>query len=175
MQSININFNVYSNSPTHLYVRDLSDWEYAENLTSYIAITLPGSKKPKTYLFKKFKDNIFNSHNLGLSCFTNDCKEEEYLDLPDGIYTIKLLSGYENIDKIKYYLKTDRFEIERKKVLIKYNTNVDQNFINYMTKINYILDVAKSNAMDGIFVEANRYFQESKKLLNKYVECKNCL
>ena len=173
---IEVFFDVYSHTPTHLYVRDLSDWEYAENLPSYIKITTPGSKKPKTFSFKKYKDNIFNSHNLGLSCLSADCTGQDYIDLPDGVYTIQVLSGYENIDETKYYLKVDRFNIEYQKVLIKYGTeNVDQNFINYMTKIKYVLDVAKSHTMDGNFVEANRYFNESKKLLKKYVDCKNCL
>lgn len=173
---ININFNTFSNSPSYLYVTDLSDWEYSKELTSYIQILTPGAKNPKSYTFKKYKTNVFNSHNLGLSCFTNDCKEEEYIDLPDGLYTIKVLSGYEDIDITKYYLKTDRFEVEYQKVLIKYGTdNLDINFINYMTKIKYILEVSKAHAMDGNFVESNRYFQESKKLLKKYLECKDCI
>ncbi len=173
---ININFQTFSNDPKHLHVMDLSDWVYAENLPSYILITVPGSKKPKTYSFKKFKTNVFNSHNLGLSCFTGDCKEEVYVDLPDGIYTICVKSGYEDIENTHYYLKTDRFEIEYNKVLIKYGTEqVDQNFVNLMVKIKYVLDVAKAHAMNGDFVKASRYFQESKKLLKRFVECKDCL
>ena len=173
---ININFTVSSSSPLYLAVEDNTDWIYSEALPAYVLITIPGSKKPKTYIFKKFKKNIFNSHNLGLSCFTNDCKEEVYNELPDGLYTICLKSGYENIENTHYYLKTDRFEVEYNKVLIKYGIDdVDQNFINLMTKIKYVLDVAKAHAMDGDFVKANRYFQEAKKLLKRFVECKNCL
>ena len=173
---ININFNTFSNSPLHLSVMDLSEWLYSESLPSYLLITIPGSKKPKTYTFKKFKTNIFNSHNLGLSCLSGDCKEEHYVDLPDGLYTICLKSGYEDIEETKFYLKTDRFEVEYNKVLIKYGIDdVDQNFINLMVKIKYVLDVAKSHAMDGDFVKSDRYFQESKKLLKRFVECKDCL
>ena len=174
--NININFTVSSSSPMYLAVADNSDWIYSEALPAYVLITIPGSQNPKTYVFKKFKANIFNSHNLGLSCFTNDCKEEVYSDLPDGIYTICLKSGYEGIEKSQYYLKTDRFEAEYSKVLIKYGTeDVDQKFINLMVKIKYTLDVAKSHAMFGDFVKANTYFQEAKKLLNKFVDCKNCI
>lgn len=173
---ININFETSSNSPLYLSIMDLSDWAYSESLPSYILITIPGSKNPKTYTFKKFKTNIFNSHNLGLSCFTNDCKKEEYVDLPDGLFTICLKSGYEGIEKTQYYLKTDRFEVEYNKVLIKYGIDdVDQKFINQMIKIRYTLDVAKSHAMFGDFIKSNRDFQEAKKLLKKFVECKNCL
>ena len=174
--NININFEITSNSPLYLDIRDLSDWIYAEQLPSYILVTIPGSKKPKTFSFKKFKTNTFNSHNLGLSCFTNDCRDETYVDLPDGIYTICVKSGLENIENTQYYLKTDRFEIEYGKVLVKYGIdNLEQNFINLMVKIKYILDAAKYNTMIGDFVKANRYFQESKKLLKRFVDCKNCL
>ena len=173
---ININFSTFSNSPLHLVVEDFSTWVYAEQLPAYVLITVPGSKKPKTYTFKKFKRNIFNSHNLGLSCLSGDCTEEHYVDLPDGLYTICLKSGYENIEDTHYYLKTDRFEVEYNKVLVKYGIDgVDQNFINLMVKIKYVLDVAKSHAMLGDFVKSDRYFQESKKLLKRFVECKNCL
>lgn len=173
---INIEFAISSTSPLHLSVTDLSDWVYSEALSSYVTILIPGSKKPKTYTFKKFKTNIFNSHNLGLSCLSGDCSEENYVDTPDGIYTICLKSGYEDIEKTKFYLKTDRFEVEYNKVLVKYGIDgVDQNFINLMVKIKYVLDVAKSHAMLGDFVKSDRYFQESKKLLKRFVECKNCL
>jgi len=173
---ININFSTFSNSPLHLSVMDLSDWLYSEDLPAYILITVPGSKNPKTYTFKKYKTNIFNSHNLGLSCLSGNCQEENYIDLPDGIYTVCLKSGYENIENTHYYLKTDRFEVEYNKVLVKYGIdNVDQNFINLMVKIKYILDVAKSHVMLGDFVKSDRYFQEAKKILKRFVECKDCL
>ena len=174
--NINIEFTVSSVSSLHIIVEDFSNWVYAENLPSYITILIPGSEKPKTYSFKKHKRNVFNSHNLVLSCFSGNCKEEKFNDIPDGIYTICVKSGFETIENSKYYLKTDRFEVEYNKVLIKYGLDdVEQNFINLMTKIKYTLDVAKSHTMFGDIVKANRYFQEAKKMLQKYTECKNCL
>lgn len=174
--NINIIFDIFSNNPLYLNIMDLSDWIYSENLPSYILITIPGSKKPKTYSFKKQKINIFNSHNLGLSCFSGNCQEEHYVDLPDGIYTVCVKSGLENIENTQYYLKTDGFEIEYGKVIVKYGIdNLEQNFINQIVKIKYILDAAKYNTMMGDFVKANRYFQESKKLLKRFVDCKDCI
>jgi hypothetical protein len=43
-----------------------------------------------------------------------------------------------------------------------------------MVEIKGILEVAKSHAMLGDFVKAQRFFEESKKMLNAYVECVNC-
>ena len=172
---INIEFAVSSTSPLHLVVEDFSDWVYAKDLPAYVTILIPGSKKPKTYTFKKHKRNIFNSHNLGLSCLSGDCKEEHYIDTPDGIYTICLKSGYENIEDTHYYLKTDRFNIEYSKVMIKDGIEYNKDFIEYMTQVKFLVEVAKSHAMLGDFVKAQRFFEDAKKKLRKYVECKNCI
>ena len=173
--NININFTVFSDDPQHLTVGDLSDWVYAENLPSYIEILLPGSKRPRTFTFNKKKLNIFNSHNLGLSCLSGDCTEEQYVDLPDGIYRICVKSNFEGIQKDKFYLKTDIFELETAKVLVKYGIDVmTDEFLTYMVKTEGILKVAKSHAMLGDFNKANMYFEEAKKRLKKYVECKDC-
>jgi hypothetical protein len=174
--NINILFNIYSNEPTNLIIDDYSDWVYAEELPSYIQITVPGSKTPKNFVFVKEKRNIFNSHNLGLSCLQGDCTGENYTDLPDGIYTVTVKSSFDNIEEKKYYLKTDRFEVEYSKVLVLHSTEeLKQDFINLMVKVKYILEVAKSHAKDGNFVNANKYFQEASSILKRFMECKNCL
>ena len=173
--NININFSVFSESPLYLNVADLSDWVYAKNLPSYILINTPGSKKPKTFTFNKERINVFNSHNLGLSCLKADCEEENYIDLPDGIYTICIKSSYEGIEDSKFYLKTDRFEIEYAKVMIKDGLEYEQDFVMYMTRVKFMLEAAKSYAKLGDFVRANRSFEISKNLLKKHVECSDCL
>ena len=123
----------------------------------------------------KERINVFNSHNLGLSCLKGDCTEEEYVSLPDGIYTICLKSGYENIEETKFYLKTDRFNIEYSKVMIKDGIEYNKDFIEYMMQVKFLVEVAKSHAMLGDFVKAQRFFEDAKKKLRKYVECKNCI
>ena len=173
--NININFTVFSDSPLYISIADLSDWLYAQNLPAYLSITIPGSKKPKVFSFTKERINIFNSHNLGLSCLTNDCTEEIYNSLPDGIYTVCLKSGYENIEETKFYLKTDRFNIEYSKVMIKDGIEYNKDFIEYMMQVKFLVEVAKSHAMLGDFVKAQRFFEDAKKKLKKYVECKNCI
>lgn len=171
-QKIDLDFYVLETGSSKIIsIYDNSDWEYAEDLPSYLVIKIPGSKKDKTFSYKKEAINTLNSHNLGLSCLKGNCQEEEYVDLPDGIYTITVKSGFENIEATKFYLKTDRFNIEFAKVLIKYGFEYDKNqdFINYMTKIKFLVDVAKSHAILGDFVNAQRYFEEAKQLLKNYV------
>jgi hypothetical protein len=171
-QKINLDFYILeTGSPKIISIYDNSDWEYAEDLPSYLIIKIPGSKKDKTFSYKKGAINTLNSHNLGLSCLKGNCTEEVYVDLPDGIYTITVKSGFENIETTKFYLKTDRFFIEYAKVLIKYGFeyNKEETFINYMTKIKFLVEVAKSHAILGDFVNAQRYFEETKQMLKNYV------
>lgn len=153
-----------------LSVADSSTWLYAENKPSYISIKLPGSKKEKVFSFKKNAINNINSHLLGLSCLKGDCKEEVYVDLPDGIYNIKVLSGYEGIEKERYYLKTDILDLEIAKALTLIGFNYNENLLNKREpykKIKDCLTQAKDSTKLGDFVEANRYYQEAVKLFNK--------
>lgn len=167
---IKIDFDIFSKKTTHIIIGDTSDWVYAENKPAYIEITLPGSKKKKTFVYNKHNFNTYNSHNLGISCFTNDCKEEVYLDLPDGIYTICVKSSFEDIEKESFYLKTDLFEREYHKTLVKYGLeyNRDSEFLTYMVKIQGILLVAKAHAYEGDFAKAQNFFIEARDMLNKY-------
>jgi hypothetical protein len=172
-QKINLDFHILeTGSPRIISIYDNSDWSYSEDLPSYLSIIIPGSKKEINFSFKKGAINTLNSHNLGLSCLKGNCQEEEYVDLPDGIYTITLKSGFEDIESTKFYLKTDRFFIEYSKVLIKYGFEYDKNqdFINYMTRIKFLVDdIARAHAKEGDFVKAQRYFEEAKQLLKNYV------
>lgn len=177
-KKIKVDFQVLeTHDPKYLLVGDTSLWEYSKDKPSYILITPPGSSNAYSFSFKKNSMNIFNSHNLGLSCFTNDCEEEEYIDLNDGIYTICVKSFYEGIEKTRYYLKTDRFEIELKKTIIKngleYNEK-DKDFRDTIYQIKWNLDTAKSWASEGDFVKSNRFFNKSKKILNQLTNCSNC-
>ena len=51
--NIVIEFDIFSTRPTNLVVADSSEWLYAINLPAYILVKLPGSKKFKTFPFKK--------------------------------------------------------------------------------------------------------------------------
>lgn len=169
---INIDFYILeTGSPYIISVYDNSDWRYSENLPSYLTIILPGSKKEKTYSFKKNAVNTLNSHNLGLSCLKGDCTEEDYVSLPDGVYTITLKSGYEDIEETKYYLKTDSFDIEFAEEIKANEGNYDQAYINSMTKVKFLENVAQNHAKLGDFVKSSRFFKEAQDTLNKYKKC----
>lgn len=177
-QKIKVNFQVLeSKNPQLLLVADTSRWEYAENLPAYLFITLPCSSKPLQFSWKKEAINSFNSNNFGLSCVV-ECDEQDYRDVPDGVYTINLKSGYEGIETTKYYLKTDRFNNELTKVIVKNGTEYDpkdKDFRDNIFQIKWMLLTAESKAYQGDFIQAGKYFEESKKLLKSYIECSDCL
>lgn len=175
---IKIEFDVFSTRPSNLVIADSSEWLYAQTLPSYLLVKLPGSKKFKTFPFKKDALNRLNSHLLGLSCLANDCGDETYISLPDGIYTICVKSGYEGIENTKFYLKTDLFKQDFAKVMIKYGiefTEQGKDFLEDMMFIKGLVTVAESHAHEGDFVKASRFFEEAKSKLRDRVECTNCI
>lgn len=176
MNEIIIDFQIIENGdPKYLNVRDVSAWEYAKKKPSYIIITQPGSSKSVSYNFKKGDTTIINSHILGISCFTNDCKEEKYIDLQDGIYTICVKSYYEGIEKKRYYLKTDIFESDLRKTIIKNGLEYDEKdkiFRDNIFQTKWYLETAKSWAFEGDTVKSKRFFTKAKDMLTKIKECK---
>lgn len=74
--------------PKVLVISDNSNWLTIATNPSTIEITLPGSTIPRIFTFVKLDTNTFDSHTLGLTCLSGDCVDEEYVYLPDGIYTI---------------------------------------------------------------------------------------
>lgn len=176
---ININFDITSSSPKNIKIWDDSDWVYAEELPAYFQILTPGASKKINFTFLKHQINTLNSHNLGLSCLSGNCKEEHYVDLPDGIYTITVKSSYQGIEATKFYLKTDGFELEFAKAYIaNISLNYDEDnkiLVQKFTFISGMLLGAKSHTKNGDFTKANRFFEEAKKLLKKHIECRDCI
>ena len=97
---IKIDFDVIQSTVQTLWVGDSSDWVHAETLPATIDVVLPGSKKSLVFSYKKNAITSLNSHNLGITCLKGDCKDEVYGDLPDGVYTITVKSGYSNFEHL---------------------------------------------------------------------------
>ena len=173
-----VNFTVIPDyEPSTLIVGDLSVWNGAENLPATICIIPPGSKKSINNVFQKHRLNIFNSVNLGLSCL-HECEEQTYEDLSDGVWTITLKSGYEDIEKTSYYLKTDRFQLEIDKVYTRAGLEFDKEqkqFREDMQDIHFLINSSHAWVRQGDFSKSARDFQTAQEILKRYIDCKNCL
>lgn len=175
---ININFSVIpTGEPTHIWVGDNSDWRGAENLPSVIEITPPGAVNSVSHTFQKYKLNIFQSVNLGMSCLAV-CTEQNYTPLPDGIWQFTVKSGYEDIEKTRYYLKTDNLRLELDKIYTKVGLEYskdDRQFRKDMSDMEFLLITAEAFTRQGDFYKGQRNFLEVRAILDKYTECKNCI
>ena len=162
---IEIDFDVLPSSPRTIRVLDASDWSYASKKTSYIQIIPPGSKKCTTLTFRKDNVNTINAEDLGLGCG----------DFPDGLYEIKVLSGFGDIDLTKYYLKTDTLEFELSKTIIKINelSIFGDKEKKSVFELKWILEVAKSYSKEGNYVKAVQAYEMAKNL-SKSVNCREC-
>lgn len=171
MECIHIDFDVLeTNNPKKLMIGDTSiNWLTAKEHPAYLYITFPGSKKEKIFTFEKGSIIVYNSNNLGLST-PSGCKKDDYLDLPDGLYKIKLQSSFEEIFVEKYYLKTDIMEKEIAKAIVKFALNKSTNnesFINRIFEVEWKIKVAKSFTLEGNAPMVMRYYNEAVKLFNR--------
>lgn len=176
MECLHIDFDVLeTNNPKKLMVGDTSsNWLNAEELPAYLYIILPGSKREHVFTFDKKSIMVFNSNNLGITTPT-ECKKQDYVDLPDGLYKLKLQSGFEDHFVEKYYLKTDVMEKEIAKAIIKYALNKstsNEGFVNKMFEVEWKIKVAKAFTLEGNAPMVMRYYNEAVKLFNRYGNAK---
>lgn len=162
---IEIDFDVLPSSPRTLRVYDASEWLWAEDKDSYIQITPPGSVKCTTLDFFKTQVNSYDAEDLSLGCN----------DLPDGIYILKVLSFFEEIDLTKYYLKTDNLELNIAKSIIEANegNNVSEAFKNTIFKIKWLLELANSYIKEGNYSKAANFFKKAKSISDS-LKCEKC-
>lgn len=176
--NISIDFTIDSAglNPQLIRVIDNSEWFFAEDKQSTIFIYPPGSSRAITHIFAKNKVNTYNSVNLQLSCLT-ECGEQTYSDLNDGVWKVCVKSAYEGLEKTRYYLKTDRYQVELAKEWINtgldYTDTKDARY-DALSDSKKHLTTAEAYMLDGDFTKANREFQEAQKKFNNIRKCKNC-
>jgi len=171
---INIDFQcITSGDPQRLLIGDFSNWLHIENKPSVIEITLPGSHNAISYNFVKHTINSFNSSTLYVGC--SDCSE--YVDLPDGIYTILLKGSPDTFNKQRYYLKIDKLRMELDKIYIETSLQYsqgDKEKRDALSIIEFYLRTAEAHTRRGNIGKAHQFFSEAEKLVNRNKKCTNC-
>jgi hypothetical protein len=176
--SVHIDFVVINTEDSKLLmIGDKSRWGVAENEPAYIKLLPPGSTSWISTSVAKGKINIFNSINLGFDCLVESCSPQEYTDLMDGIWEICLLSNFEGLEKKLYFLKDDSLRLALDEVYIKQGLEYDphSDLIRDTEKIEFFLFVAKAAVKKGDHVKAKKAYDEAKKALEKYSNCKDCI
>ena len=173
---ITIGFYVFSEyDPKVLLVGDNSNWLHIEDKPAIIEIIMPGASKPIIFNYLKGGINSFNSHNLKISCLKGDCTEEEYVDLPDGIYTITVKGSPSTFYKMKYHLKTDRLQGVIDKSLIDLGFYFDEDKIrdrDELLTVQVLLMQAEAYIRREDVYNAKKYYDLAKKGIEKIEACK---
>lgn len=168
----NINFQVVdTRDPKYLYIADTSDWGFAEDKPAIIEITVPGFKNPVTHYFDKGSFSRYNSYLLGLNC--RDCGTNE-VNLPDGIYKIKVTASPSKYFKERNYLKTTTLQGELDKVLVSKVTScntIDDEVIKKLTEIDFLIRASEAHVRYGNDFEAQELFLRAQKLLKRVRSC----
>jgi len=172
---INVDFYVFSEyDPKVLLVGDNSTWLHIADSPAIIEILLPGSAKPITFTYLKNGINSFNSHNLLITCLKGDCTEEEFADLPDGIYTITVKGSPSTFQRTKYHLKTDRLNQVIDKNLIDLGFYFEENKIkkrDELLNIKVYLMIAEAHIRREDIQEAKKYYDLAKAEVERIEEC----
>lgn len=176
--NIELNFQVLdSGDPKMLLIADYSSWKVIKELPAFIEITLPGRRKPVISTFSKERINGFNSLSLEVSCHV-DC-EENFVDLPDGIYEICLRGGKDGERKFhRYYLKKDKFQQELDKAWVKLGLEYsifDKDLRNALLVIEGLIKAASAATRQGKIPQANDFFKLAQSRIEAYKECKDCV
>ena len=173
---INVDFQVLKTyDPKTLLIADTSEWNHIEDQPSIIQITLPGAKKPAELPYDKGKVNILNSSIIGIT--PKACSVSDLRELPDGIYTIKVIGSPDSFFKERLYLRTERLQLEVDKLYLALGIDFEpekKEFRDRLFNIDAMLKAAEASVRLGDVSKTSLYFNEAKKLLEDYVDCIDC-
>lgn len=168
-----IDFYVVENKdPKIIMVIDDSYWGHTEAANSYIGVILPGREDVINFSFRKNTVNILNSINLGLNC--NESKFVKN-DLPDGIYTIKVFSAVEAVERTKYCLRVDVLRSRLYKAVYKIGAydNASPQKKKMVTDFVAMEQFAEASLSQGDIKRTQYLYEKMEEMVEK-INCANC-
>lgn len=178
MNDIRLSFQVLeTHDPKVLQVLDESEWGLLEDRKAIIEITTPGREEPVTLFLGKNQVNTFTSLTLGLNCFDYDSCDVKYLDLPDGIYDIKIIGSPSAYNFSRKYLKTDLIRRRIDRLWIKTDIlceRQDKDLINKIQEIECLMAVAEANVRLGNIEEAHEMIDRVGEMIEMANDCVDC-
>ena len=172
---IKIDFNI-SSDIYNLCIEDNSCWGIAKELPAVIEITTPGRPKSVNYEFNKNQTTCFDALDLNMGC-GDEC---DYIELPDGIYHIKLKASPDSFNKEYYYLKTDLIKKSIHHLYIQIigkdgfkNSCDNPCFKDLMEAENY-LRAAESYTYFNQIKKAKQFYDLAKEIVDRLSKCGTC-
>lgn len=170
---VQIDFQIIeTHDPRRILVTDFSEWEHLDKEQSSLRVTTPKGNTVDLP-FKKFAMNGLNSVNLGLGC----ADDGSFLDLPDGIYEITLLSCNDKFFKKRSYLKTDiaQGKLDKLFTMVDYDCkNVDKDRRDKLLTVDYLMKSASAATRKGKLTVAEDMFECALESIDSYLRCDNC-
>lgn len=171
--NIKLDFEVVgTNNPKVLRVVDESEWGILANRPAVIEVKGPDMESAVSYYLGKNQLNIFTSVTLGYTC-----DKYEYENLPDGVYEITIKGSPSTYTFTRHYLKTDILRLNIDKVWARTNVlcdYVDDDLIEKIKKVEYIVAVAEANMRLGNIETAEELIEKANKLLYIINNCVDC-
>lgn len=171
--NIKLDFEVVgTNNPKVLRVVDESEWGILANRPAVIEVKGPDMESAVSYYLGKNQLNIFTSVTLGYTC-----DKYEYENLPDGVYEITIKGSPSTYTFTRHYLKTDILRLNIDKVWARTNVlcdYVDDDLIEKIKKVEYIVTVAEANMRLGNIETAEELIEKANKLLYIINNCADC-
>lgn len=171
--NIKLDFEVVgTNNPKVLRVVDESEWGILANRPAVIEVKGPDMESVVSYYLGKNQLNIFTSVTLGYTC-----DKYEYENLPDGVYEITIKGSPSTYTFTRHYLKTDILRLNIDKVWARTNVlcdYVDDDLIEKIKKVEYIVAVAEANMRLGNIETAEELIEKANKLLYIINNCADC-
>lgn len=172
-REINVDFQIiHTDDPKVLVIADTSEWGVIKDKPTIIEVTVPGSRRKVTHYFQQGKINVLNSSSLGINCGAK-CLED-LIDLPDGVYKLKLIGSPEKYNKERYYFRSEKLKLELAEVYVSLGRELSQSNskeAEILWNAQLLIEAIDAATKLGYIGEASDYYMQAKKLINNFNKC----
>lgn len=139
-----------------------------------LQVIVPGYNKPVELSYTQSGVTILNSNNLGV---TNVVDEDDYQQLPDGAYTIKItICPYDQFWAEKTFYRTCQLECKYSKAILSLDMNsctdcFDVSKSENLDTIRRYIQGVKANANDCNIKKATELYNVANSMLDNILNC----
>lgn len=176
VQTTSLNFNVLDNNDCQtLAILDISYYSPLQQVTGNILqVLVPGYLKPVEVYYNQSGVTVLNSNNLKV---TNVIGPENYVDLPDGAYVIKMsFCPYDQHWVEKVFYRTCKIECKYDTAILQLDLNncttcYDAKLAETINTIRLYIDGCKANARNNNLRVATQLYNVANKMLDDIINC----
>lgn len=168
IKKIEIDFQVIKTyDPKKLIIADASEWSHIIDKPAIIEITLPGSSNAFTnYITKKNVITVYNSSLLGINC--GAACDEDLVELPDGIYHIKMKGSPDTFFKERYYMRSEKLQLQLDKIYTTLGFDIkrqDREIAESLWNCKLLIEAADASTRRGELGMAADYYKSAKRII----------